>query len=231
MEAGALLLLGVALYIIYRYGQKENFFNPEPEPWTEPEPITPDNPSPAGVLPNPGCPRNIGPNLFDVAQIKIKAERFKTQIDNSAKTFGIDSRLITAIIAVESMFDPNAIGDNGKSFGLMQVQLETAKDMGFTGKKELLLDPQINIDYGTKYLKYQKDRYNGYEKFMIAAYNSGSVRFLGACPEGHKNSIIYTGETYKCLTSGLTWNYMPIEYTGLINHDYFCKVWRLWEKL
>ena len=89
----------------------------------------------------------------------------------AAKAAGVSPALLFGICMAESSLRPDAIGDNGKSIGLCQVQIDTAKyiDRRFTDKtgcghnlgfsKQCLLDPKINAQVAAKYLKYQMKRY------------------------------------------------------------------------
>lgn len=84
-----------------------------------------------------------------------------------------DPDLILALKKVESNINPKAIGDGGRSFGLMQIQYTTAKGLGFKGKAKDLLDPYTNMKYGCMYLSkmYEKSDRNVYMALM--AYNAG----------------------------------------------------------
>ena len=86
--------------------------------------------------------------------------------------FGFSYELILGIISVESSFRPGVIGDNGKSFGLMQIQPrwwdETMEREGVTN----LLDPLQNVRCGCAILRELKDKY-GTEYKALQAYNTG----------------------------------------------------------
>lgn len=88
--------------------------------------------------------------------------------------------IINSIIQVESRGNPNIKTYEKKvkrhSFGLMQVQCPTAKQLGFKGNCDKLLIPEINKKYGTLYYLKQFNRYKTIPK-AIAAYNAGSVRY------------------------------------------------------
>ncbi len=100
-------------------------------------------------------------------------------IEKAAKKVGVSTIVLKAICWVESKHDATVINylDGGphNSIGLCQVQLPTAKDMGYKGTKEGLLDPYTNAYYAAKYLKYQMTRY-GTQDLAILAYNAGSIR-------------------------------------------------------
>jgi len=98
---------------------------------------------------------------------------FENLIRNAAGRYGVPTAVITAIIDQESSFNPNARGSAGE-YGLMQLMCQTANFMGFSGDCELLRDPATNIEYGTKYLQYQYNRYGSWVD-AVAAYNAGSV--------------------------------------------------------
>jgi soluble lytic murein transglycosylase-like protein len=61
----------------------------------------------------------------------------------------------------------------------MQVRYSTAQWLGYTGDEVGLLLPDTNIEFGTKYLRYQLKRY-GNTRDAIAAYNSGTVRYASS---------------------------------------------------
>ena len=65
---------------------------------------------------------------------------------------GVDYQLLQAIATVESNLDPWAIGDHGRSLGLMQIYLTTQKHYGIP-HHSLMFDPEINILVGAVHLK------------------------------------------------------------------------------
>jgi hypothetical protein len=78
-------------------------------------------------------------------------------------------RLVKAVIAAESAFNPNAVSPKGAG-GLMQIMPATAKDLGLT--KEQRFDPDKNVEAGSRYLKQLENQF-GDEKVALAAYNWG----------------------------------------------------------
>jgi soluble lytic murein transglycosylase-like protein len=77
------------------------------------------------------------------------------------------------MIERESRFDRYAIGDDGRSFGLMQVQpkhhLQRMIDLGCTD----LFEPFKNVRVGIDYLAELQNRYGDITKALVA-YNAGS---------------------------------------------------------
>ena len=68
--------------------------------------------------------------------------------------YGFEPKLILALVKVESNGDNFALGDDNRSVGLGQVQLRTARDMGFQGELKDLFIPEENLKYSCKYLAY-----------------------------------------------------------------------------
>lgn len=85
----------------------------------------------------------------------------------------IDWKLIKAISMVESSENPNAIGDDGRSIGLMQVSLVVGGSYGMNN--EDLLNPDLNIQVGSGFLKEMIDKY-GFDG-GVQAYNLGETKF------------------------------------------------------
>jgi soluble lytic murein transglycosylase len=104
--------------------------------------------------------------------------------------------LVAAVIYAETKFDPrdSAAG----AMGLMQVMPQTAAFLahrsGATTFSTSDLDtPQVNIAYGSYYLRYLLDEYHGSVTLALAAYNGGESnvdRWLAeARADGHTFTI------------------------------------------
>lgn len=100
----------------------------------------------------------------------------------SARRHDVNIILIFAIIKQESSWNPNVISPAG-AVGLMQIMPKTALEECGIHKQEELLDPEINIDCGTRYFSKLLGIFQDVEK-AVCAYNSGPgrVRKLGRCP-------------------------------------------------
>jgi len=90
----------------------------------------------------------------------------------------LDSALVAAVIYEESRFRPHATSKVG-AMGLMQIKPETgetiAKRTGGTSfRVPDLYDPDVNISYGSWYLRQLIDKY-GDERLALAAYNAGET--------------------------------------------------------
>lgn len=88
----------------------------------------------------------------------------------------LDPALIAAVIYAESKFEPRPSSAGAQ--GLMQILPTTAYYLAhlsggtrFTAGD--LATPSINLAYGSYYLRYLLDHYNGDEMLAVAAYNAG----------------------------------------------------------
>src|ERR1700760_1914429 len=104
----------------------------------------------------------------------------------------LDPALIAAVIYAESKFEPRPSAAGAQ--GLMQILPATAYYLArLSGGKRFtasdLATPQINVAYGSYYLRYLLDHYGGDEMLAIAAYNGGLTNVDGwvarARSEGH----------------------------------------------
>jgi soluble lytic murein transglycosylase len=96
--------------------------------------------------------------------------------------YGYNPELLLAVIAVESRFDPGALGRYRSgtlsgALGLMQIKYETAREManmlGMEGlKRQDLFNPEINVILGTAYLTTLITRFKSFQLGIIA-YNLG----------------------------------------------------------
>jgi soluble lytic murein transglycosylase-like protein len=89
-------------------------------------------------------------------------------IEEASQQYGVDSKLIQAVIHVESNFDPQALSPKGAQ-GLMQLMPQTARDMQVSDA----FSPKENIQGGARYLRYLLDIFNQDTSLALAAYNAG----------------------------------------------------------
>lgn len=96
-----------------------------------------------------------------------------------SQEYQVDEYLIYAIIKAESNFEIDAVSSKGAK-GLMQLMENTAKDVvkrvnidiSSEDLSEKLLEPDININLGTKYISILLQKY-GNIPVALTAYNAG----------------------------------------------------------
>ena len=99
-------------------------------------------------------------------------DNLQLHIFNTCEKYDIEPELVVAVIQKESTFRPNAMGDEGCSYGLMQVQKRCHKGrMARLGCTDLL-DPYQNITVGVDYLAELIRTGNSIE-WVLMAYNGG----------------------------------------------------------
>jgi soluble lytic murein transglycosylase len=102
--------------------------------------------------------------------------RHEDVIRQQAQDKNLDPSLIAGVIYVESRFRDQTSHAGAK--GLMQLMPATAdyiarKSGGTEFVQGDLADPQINISYGSWYLRYLLEHYHGNTALALAAYNAG----------------------------------------------------------
>lgn len=108
------------------------------------------------------------PRFFDVPL----DEDLQTYIFELSEDIGIEPAIIIAIIEKESNYDASAVGDHGRSLGLMQIQLRwhTAR-MAELGCDDLL-DARQNVCVGIDILADLLEEGESIE-WVLMAYNGG----------------------------------------------------------
>ena len=89
-------------------------------------------------------------------------------IEQAARRHGLEPALVQAVVAVESGFRPGAVSRKG-AMGLMQLMPGTAAELGVADP----LDPDANLDGGSRYLSRLLAEHGGDLRKALAAYNAG----------------------------------------------------------
>lgn len=125
-------------------------------------------------------------------------EELQLYIFEISESYNVPMELILAICGQESNYDPSKIGDEGESYGLMQVQPKWHKERmeKFNVHEKDLLNPYANVLIGVDYLAECIDRF-GIEYGLIA-YNQGpddavAKKQIGVITE-YAESVIYLSE-------------------------------------
>ncbi len=131
----------------------------------------------AGVLIGAGLALWFGPGEDAFREITLPL-RHEDIIRQQARDKDLDPALIAAVIYQESKFRDQTSEAGAR--GLMQITPATAefiaKRSGGTRFSQAdLATPQVNIAYGSYYLRYLLDRYDGNTELALAAYNAGET--------------------------------------------------------
>ena len=107
-----------------------------------------------------------------------KALKFYPVIEQYSLQYKVDPLLITAIMKVESNFNPDAKSKKG-AIGLMQLMPSTAKEVAEkylniqSFKEQDLYNSEQNIKLGVYYVKILSDMFNNNLNLVLASYNAG----------------------------------------------------------
>jgi soluble lytic murein transglycosylase len=128
------------------------------------------------------------PRVDEAVQEVTLPLRHDDIIRQQADDKDLDPSLIAAVIYAESRFRDQT--SHAGARGLMQVTPRTAQEIaersGATNfRQEDLATPQVNISYGSWYLRWLLERYGENEMLAVAAYNAGTGnvdRWIGRDP-------------------------------------------------
>jgi len=142
---------------------------------------TPLPPEPAAVLEPPDQP-------------------YAEQVAAAAGRYGLDAKLLHALVIVESAYRPDACSPAG-ACGLAQLMPATARELGVGDR----LDPAASLAGGADYLARQLGRF-GDLRLALAAYNAGPARVarLGRIPDIAETRAYVTAviDCYLALAAG-----------------------------
>lgn len=94
--------------------------------------------------------------------------RYLQEIREAATRHGVSEELVSAVIRVESGYNPHAVSPKGAR-GLMQLMPGTASLLGVRNS----FDPRENIDGGVRHLRGLLERFPNNLPLALAAYNAG----------------------------------------------------------
>jgi soluble lytic murein transglycosylase-like protein len=101
--------------------------------------------------------------------------QYSSIIETAAKTHGVETALVHAVITAESGYNPRAVSRAGAQ-GIMQLMPGTARRFGV----ENSFDASQNIHGGVKYLRELLTMFNGNRELALAAYNAGENAVIRA---------------------------------------------------
>jgi hypothetical protein len=142
----------------------------------------------ATLPPDDESPMNSGtPGAGTVAQRQPVASLIRA----AAVKQGLDPDMVSALVYVESRYNVGARSPKG-AIGLMQIMPATGARYG-VASPQALLDPRVNIDVGTRYLRDLSRMFPGRNDLVLAAYNAGegAVRKCGNRVPPYKETQAY----------------------------------------
>ena len=140
----------------------------------------------AGALALPALKRIVSNLTLPLAYTAV--------IRQQAQEKHLDPALIAAVIFAETKFDPRTSPTG--ALGLMQIEPATAEFVAHrSGATSFhiadLADPEINIRYGSYYLRYLLDQYGGNETLALAAYNGGETNVDHWLAQAHAAGVTF----------------------------------------
>lgn len=132
-------------------------------------------------------------------------------VDEVARTYGLESALLHAVISVESRYSPKAVSKKGAA-GLMQLMPVITKHYGVADP----LDPVQNLHGGARYLRDLLKIYNNDTSLALAAYNAGqgAVTKYGNRIPPYRETMNYVPRVlgfYRRYQAGMNQSDMPEE--------------------
>jgi hypothetical protein len=149
--------------------------------WFTNVPLTPDQRD---------APRSVPETKRSNRVVRVRAHPYRTEVEQLASRYGLSPNLVSALMAVESDFDPTAISPKGAR-GLMQLMPLIVQYYRVYNP----FNPQQNIEGGIRYLSDLLQLFDNQLPLAIAAYNGGEglVRKHGGVPpmlESYVNKVL-----------------------------------------
>ena len=173
-------------------------------------PIRAVKPDPKPVLQTEIAAPLLQPKLAEFFESSPRYRQIQPLLKDASRTFRIEYELLKAVIATESAFNASAVSSKG-AIGLMQVMPDTARRFGLEGDRWLSLEtklanPAINIQTGSRYLRFLIDLFPGQLDLALASYNAGegAVKRAGNRVPNYKETqayVVMVREIYDALKS------------------------------
>ncbi|EHP42914.1 lytic transglycosylase, catalytic [Cupriavidus basilensis OR16] len=109
------------------------------------------------------------------ASATMDSAQYSEIIAEASRDARVPPELISAVIVVESGYNPNAVSKKGAR-GLMQLMPETARRFSAGD----ILNPRDNVLAGAKYLRFLLDLFRDDVELALAAYNAGENAVIRA---------------------------------------------------
>jgi soluble lytic murein transglycosylase-like protein len=121
--------------------------------------------------------KDVRPSLATYFESSPRYRQLQPLIREAARIYRIDYELLQGLIAVESAFAPEIVSNKG-AIGLMQVLPDTARRFGvdsdrWSSVESKLKNPRMNLQLGSRYLRFLIDLFPGRLDLALASYNAG----------------------------------------------------------
>lgn len=119
-------------------------------------------------------------NSYAPPSRSINKAKYTHLIADAATRYGVEERLLHAVIQTESAYNPSAVSRAG-AVGLMQLMPGTAARYGVFNRT----DPVQNVEAGSRYLRDLLSMFNYNLGLAVAAYNAGEnavIRYNNSIP-------------------------------------------------
>jgi len=132
------------------------------------------------------------PRWYERARYPLRYEHI---VRAHAENYRLEPQLLAAVIYQESKFDADAVSSSG-AVGLMQLLPSTGQGIadrtgGRNWQPDDLRNPELNVRYGSWYLRHLLDKY-GDERLALAAYNAGQTNVDRWVAEGREIAFAET---------------------------------------
>ena len=107
---------------------------------------------------------------------------------DKAHEHNVPSTLAIAVVTLESNWDAKALSQG--NYGLGQIKCGTARGIGFNGKCDALLQPEVNLEYSMTYLRMALDQAQGDECQALTWYNEGLGKAVRKNPSRYCRKIM-----------------------------------------
>lgn len=121
--------------------------------------------------------KDLRPKLAAFFESSPRYRQLQPLIREAARIYHVDYALLQSLIAVESAFDPEIVSHKG-AIGLMQLLPDTARRFGvdsdrWSSVESKLKNPRMNLQLGTRYLRFLMNLFPGRLDLVLASYNAG----------------------------------------------------------
>jgi soluble lytic murein transglycosylase-like protein len=109
--------------------------------------------------------------LLVIPSAYAEGDAYQSMVASHAAAEGVPAELVHRVIMRESRYNPRAV--HAGNYGMMQIKLQTARGLGYTGSAQGLLDPETNLTYAVKYLAGAYRAAGGNQNRAVSYYAGG----------------------------------------------------------